>query len=228
MPHRLRPCFLLPLALAACSAPPGARPPQAPANAAGPTGSGSAAIAGSDSAAGISATAADMQRYRSDRYGFRIDYPADWTAQRDFDHGYLANGAWKTYAPAGSVGTPVLALVMPHSNDVTAAELRIGVSSDADAVQHCSEPSGAVRGAVGHATLAGTRFTRFEAADAAMSHYLTVHSYRAVHDGRCYAIDLLVTGTNPQVYDPPATPPFSRDQAFARLHAVLQGFRFTP
>jgi hypothetical protein len=58
-----------------------------------------------------------------------------------------------------------------------------------------------------------------------MSHSLDVHSYRAVRRGACYAIDLLVYGTNPQVFDPPATPPFSRAEAFARMRSVLASLR---
>ncbi len=61
-----------------------------------------------------------------------------------------------------------------------------------------------------------------------MSHYLNVEGYRTVHAGRCYAIDLLLTGTRPEVYDPPATPPFTQTAAKQRLHQALDGFRFLP
>lgn len=44
--------------------------------------------------------------------------------------------------------------------------------------------------------------------------------------GASYAIDLLVYGVNPGVYDPPATPPFSDANAFAAMRTVIQGFRF--
>lgn len=200
----------------------------------GDTGRGAAttaSVAGSTPSAAVSAggvQTAGQQDFRSDEWGFRIDYPPAWTVHHDFSHGYLDNGAWKTYAAPGSKGTPVLALLLPESNKITAAELRIGVSDATDEVRQCTAPPDAVRpGSLGEARVGGTGFTTFEAADAAMSHYLSVHSYRTVHAGRCYAIDLLVTGTNPEVYDPPATPPFSRDQAFARLQQVLESFRFT-
>ncbi|HET8701746.1 MAG TPA: copper resistance protein NlpE, partial [Nitrococcus sp.] len=74
--------------------------------------------------------------------------------------------------------------------------------------------------------ISGVTFTTFEAGDAAMSHYLTTRSYRAVHQATCYAIDVLVFGTNPQVYDPPATPPFTKAQAFARLLPVARNLQF--
>lgn len=122
----------------------------------------------------------------------------------------------------------MVALAIPGSNRVTAAEIRIGASRAPDQVRHCAEPPSSVHpGSVGDAMIDGIHFTRFDAGDAAMSHYLDVHSYRTVHAGTCYAIDLVVFGTNPAVYSPPATPPFTREQAFARMRQVLQGFRFT-
>lgn len=88
-------------------------------------------------------------------------------------------------------------------------------------------PPDAMRaGSEARVRLDGVEFLRFEAGDAAMSHYLNVRSYRGVHDGRCYAIDLLVYGTRPEVYEPPATPPFTQEAAFARLERALAGFAF--
>ncbi|MDN5924012.1 MAG: hypothetical protein L0H70_03315, partial [Xanthomonadales bacterium] len=135
----------------------------------------------------------------------------------------------KSSAGPKSIGTPVLGLTIAHSNKITAGELRIGVSEDAAQVRQCTQPPTSLHdGSLDVISLNGIPFTHFAASDAAMSHYLLVHAYRAVHGGRCYAIDLLVIGTQPQVYDPPATPPFSHAQAFAQLHTALQSFRFTP
>ena len=175
-----------------------------------------------------SASESNRQVLESSRFGFRIEYPKGWTAQRDFRGSYLANGTWKTYAAPGSQGTPVAALVVPGSNDITDAEVRIGVSRAPEDVQACSTaPSSLREGSTDREHIDGADFIRFDAGDAAMSHYLDVHSYRAVHAGACYAIDLLVYGTNPQVYDPPATPPFSKQQAFTAMRDVLRTFHFT-
>jgi hypothetical protein len=67
----------------------------------------------------------------------------------------------------------------------------------------------------------GVAFTHFIVGDAAMSHYVSAESYRAVQDGRCYAVDLVVAGTRPEVYDPPRTPPFSNEEAKQKLAAAL-------
>ena len=118
-------------------------------------------------------------------------------------------------------------LIVPGSNHIADAELRIGVSRAPAEVQRCTAPPSAMRaGSIATQRINGVPFTTFEAADAAMSHHLDVHAFRVVHDGACYAIDLLVFGVNPQVYDPPATPPFSDAKAFDAMRAVIQTFRF--
>jgi len=163
----------------------------------------------------------------SQAWGFRIDVPSGWTLRRDFQSGYLASGAWKAFAAPDSQGEPVLSLTVPGSNHITDAEIRIGASRDPVEVQRCTAPSSAVvAGSVATQRVNGIPFTTFEAADAAMSHHLNVHALRVVHGGACYAIDLLVYGVNPQVYDPPATPPFADAHAFGAMRAVIQTFRF--
>ena len=169
-----------------------------------------------------------VNAFVSDAWGFRIDVPSGWTVRRDFQSSYLANGAWKSFAPPNSHGQPVLALAMPDSNKITDAEIRIGVSRDARELHDCTTPPSAVRpGSVETRNVNGVGFTTFEAADAAMSHHLDVHAYRTVRNGACYAIDLLVFGVNPAVYDPPATPPFSDASAFEAMRDVLQSLQFT-
>src|SRR5690348_5214497 len=85
-----------------------------------------------------SQSAGNLQVLESAAFGFRIAYPKDWTARRDFRSSYLANGSWKTYAPPGSRGTPVAALAVPGSNHVTEAEMRIAVSRAPEEVRSCS------------------------------------------------------------------------------------------
>lgn len=41
-----------------------------------------------------------------------------------------------------------------------------------------------------------------------------------------YAMDVLVFGTHPEVYNPPAIPPFTKKQAFARLLPVARHLQF--
>lgn len=161
-------------------------------------------------------------------YGFRIAVPAGVTPRRDFGGGYLAGQDWKAYAEPGSQGVPRLAMALPGSNRITAAELRIGVSDAAAEVRRCTTPPRGMESGVRRARINGIDFTQFRAQDAAMSHYMVVDAYRTVHAGRCYAVDLMVYGVNPQVYSPPAAEPFPRDEALRRLRAWLDGFAFLP
>ncbi|MHB1058797.1 MAG: hypothetical protein ACYC0F_13050 [Rhodanobacter sp.] len=171
----------------------------------------------------------DSATHRDPEHGFAIAVPSGMQLRRDFQRSYLGDASWKAFAGPGSHGVPAAALVLDGSNRITAAELRIGIGTDSEALAHCLDvPASGVPAAADTAALAGVPFTHFHAADAAMSHYLEVEGYRAVHDGRCYAIDLLVTGTRPEAYDPPAVPPFTQDAAKKRLREALSSFRWLP
>ncbi len=150
-----------------------------------------------------------------------------FTLRRDFRRDYLATDDWKAFAETDNRGKAVAALVLDGSNEITAAELRLGVSDDPDAVAACLEVSdSALPSPRDEIRVDGQPFRHFRASDAAMSHYLTVDAYRAVRQQRCYAIDLLVVGTRPEVYDPPRTPPFDTATAQARLREALGAIRF--
>jgi len=204
---------------------PGGGQPQAPAPISGASATSREPAPANSSRAGAPAA---QRPSTGAAWGLRIDAPRAWAVRHDFAHGYLANDSWKSYAGPDSHGTAIVSFTLPGSNEITSAEIRIGASRDAREIAQCTVPPDAVRsGSVHRDRIGDQEFTAFAASDAAMSHWLDVRGYRAVHGGACYAVDLLVYGTNPAVYDPPATPPFSREQAFARMTAVLRTFRFT-
>ena len=179
--------------------------------------------------AAASSAPVDGTIYSDLKHGFAIAIPSGMQSHYDFQRSYLGDASWKAFAGPDSHGVPIVALVLDGSNQITAAELRIGIGTDSEALAHCRNvPANGAAAATDTTTLAGVPFTHFHAADAAMSHYLDVDSYRVVHAGRCYAIDLLLSGTRPEVYDPPATPPFAQSDAKRRLREALDGFRFLP
>ncbi len=164
--------------------------------------------------------------YTDPQHQFVIAIPADMTLRHDFQRSYFDNAAWKAFANPNSQGTPAIALVLDGSNKITSAELRIGTSTHDKAVAQCLDiPNNAVPSNANSVNLAGTPFIHFHAGDAAMSHYINIDGYRTVHAGRCYAIDLMISGTRPEVFDPPATPPFQVATARQKLHDALRGFR---
>ncbi len=139
----------------------------------------------------------------------------------DFKRSYLMLDAWKLYPSVGSIGTPLVAVVMDGSNEVTSAEMRIGRANTAADIAACVDLPAEATGPSDTTEIGGVRFTHFTASDAAMSHYISAESYRAVHNGACYAIDLIVAGTRPDVYDPPRTPPFTNEAAKVTLVSAL-------
>lgn len=171
---------------------------------------------------------AENQVYTDALRGFSLVVPADMQVRHDFGRSYLDEARWKAFAATDSQGTPVVALVLKGSNHITTAALRIGVSTAARALANCTQmPDNGMASGRDTVKLGGADFVHFHAGDAAMSHYLQVEGYRTVHAGRCYAIDLWISGTRPEVYDPPATPPFTNQQAQRALHQALAGFRFS-
>lgn len=153
--------------------------------------------------------------------GLRLMPVPGTTLERDFDREYLDTDGWKAFAPGDSEGKPLAALVLDGSNDLAAAELRIGSSDSLREAARCLEPPPEAQGDPDQVEIGGVAFVHFRAGDAAMSHFLQVEGYRSVRNGRCVAIDLMVSGTRPEVYDPPRKPPFDTGAAVARLHQAL-------
>jgi hypothetical protein len=160
------------------------------------------------------------------RLGIEVPPMAGMQPRTGVQRDYLAADAWKADAGPDSRGTPLFALVLDGSNEVTTAELRIGSSDTAAAVAGCDGVPDFAR-PVGGGTVEvdGVPFRHFAFSDAAMSHYMEVEAYRAVRGNHCLAIDLLVAGTRPEVYDPPRQPPFDNAEARAKLREALAAIR---
>lgn len=136
--------------------------------------------------------------------------------------GYLLRQSWRQDMRPEEPGALVGSWVLQGSNDVTAAVLRYGVSRDRRSVKNCLIPAGGRANIPTNQVMIGGRpFTHYRLHDAGMSHYLQADVYRSRYQGNCFAIDLIVHGTNPEVYDPPRTQPFSGDAAREALHALL-------
>ncbi|WP_157933846.1 hypothetical protein [Alloalcanivorax mobilis] len=165
--------------------------------------------------------------FRSETYGVEMVYPENGVQGSDDATGYFDNAGWQVFAGPDQHGTRLLSLLLEGSNEITTGELRLGVSRNPEQLRQCTQPGPlAQTDTVSSATFDDVEFTSYSAGDAAMNHYQKVHAFRTLRDDTCYAIDLIVRGTNPEVYDPPKTPPFAQDEAFHRLQALLGGFSF--
>ena len=189
-----------------------------------PSGADPGAAKAADPGGAVSTAGRPAPVYQEGASGVAVGPVAGTRVAHDFQRDYLASPAWKLFAPPDSVGTPLVALVLDGSDRLTAGELRIGRSDNAAAIKTCLEMPDEATGPAVAATvdIGGVPFTHFTVGDAAMSHYVNAESYRAVHDGGCYAIDLVVAGTRPEVYDPPPTPPFAQEEAASRLAEALK------
>lgn len=195
-----------------------------------PSGADPGAAKAADPGGAVSTAGRPAPVYQEGASGVAVGPVAGTRVAHDFQRDYLASPTWKLFAPPDSVGTPLVALVLDGSDRLTAGELRIGRSEDAAAIKTCLEMPAEATGPAVAATvdIGGVPFTHFTVGDAAMSHYVNAESYRAVRDGSCYAIDLVVAGTRPEVYDPPKVPPFTQADAASRLAEALKAVYWVP
>lgn len=166
-------------------------------------------------------------RFDSAEYDVAMVYPASLRVMRGFESSYFLQQRWNPDAAPGVPGEGVLTLTLPESNKLTTGELRLGVSDDSQAVDDCALPNDGNAGTVSHVVIDGVTFKRRDTGDAGMNHHLSRQAYRGVAHGHCYAIDLIVDGTNPSVYPGDPTPPFTQKAAFKRLTALLDGLTFS-
>ena len=166
-------------------------------------------------------------RFDSAEYDVAMVYPASLKVSHGFESSYFLQQRWNPDAAEGVPGEGLLALTLPESNKLTTGELRLGVSDDRQAVNNCALPDDGNAGAASSVVIDGVAFKRRDTGDAGMNHYLSRHAYRGVAHGHCYAIDLIVDGTNPGVYPGNPKPPMTRKTAFKRLTALLDGLTFS-
>jgi len=210
--------FLALLALCGCSRQPGVEDAA--------RGMGDVAPSPASMPEPASRSTASAPVFEDARLGIEVQPMAGMQPRTGFQNDYLAADAWKADAAPDSRGTPLFALVLDGSNEVTTAELRIGNSDTTTAVAGCVEvPDHAQPPGGDTVEVDGVPFRHFVFSDAAMSHYMEVEAYRAVRGDRCLAIDLLVAGTRPEVYDPPRQPPFDNAAARAKLRSALGAIR---
>lgn len=160
-------------------------------------------------------------RFAPTNYPLVLDYDAVLPRVDGEASGYFDNGSWQVAGDAP--GERLLLLELPESNEITTGLWRLGASRNANAVAAClSRPDNAQT--MPDTTMIGGRpFQGFTIGDAGMSHFQTIQGYRAVIDDTCYAIDLIVEGTNGDVYDPPRDAPFAREDAMQRLKRINDG-----
>ncbi|WP_353979194.1 hypothetical protein [Salinicola endophyticus] len=191
------------------------------------TGVAAALLAGCQPQPQDAAGSGEAQRtFHSAEAGVTLAYPAtlervDGNTGTPAVRGYFDNGSWQLDASAP--GKTLITLALPGSNAITTGLWRLGISRDPVAVRQCQRLPANAQRQPGPSTLGGHDATLFTQSDAGMNHFREVESYRRVIAATCYAVDLIVEGSNGEVYDPPRQAPFSRDAAWQALREVNAG-----
>lgn len=166
------------------------------------------------------------QVYTNNSLGFTLQLAEGVKQSPAFTTDYMLADVWSLLDDGTGKGDKVAEFLVPGSNNITAAGLRIGSSKDATQVANCTKAPSYASFDTTTKTIGGVSFTELSLSDAAMSHYRTVNSYRVVRSNTCLVFDAFVSGTNPDVYDPPATAPFTREDAMSKAESILQTIRF--
>ncbi len=155
-------------------------------------------------------TAPNSTKLQNTKYGFEITAPAGATPETFFKNYSLLSDSWRMNAPTtGSASKGMALLAIPiiriEQNDSgpaenksyplnLAIEVRVGVSSStADCYK---KDEGYSNQKVSDVAINGISFKKFSFGDAAMMKYVQGESYRTVHNGLCYAIEQIKTGSS--------------------------------
>lgn len=182
----------------------------------------------------------DPATYTNSTYGFEIAYPQGLFSEGPFQEYYVLSNKWRVAAPEGQQGVALVTIPIfsiDNQSDTAAgkpyplyftAEVRVGASSDLQAVAECLKTDPGYADQKHEAiTLNGTQFERFEFADAAMMQYVQGVSYRTVRDNTCFAIEQLKAGSTYR--DESMAPGISDSQLdayYAQAGEVIESFRF--
>ena len=177
-----------------------------------------------------------LATYTNDEYGFEIQYPKELTPVFDFKSYYHLPDYWRSDIGPNSTGTAVVAIPVFRydSNDSYPryfdAEVRIGVSTSSQDLADCLTPDEpGIPFASSSEIINGVNFDKFGIESAGMMQYLKGFSYRIIHNGTCFAIEQLETGSAYRD-DPPSAkdiPDTQLNAYFESLSNIVDTFKFT-
>lgn len=160
-------------------------------------------------------------------YGFQFIYPAHIKPVRKFTADSFQDGNWSWFGKKEQ-GHPLVSLALHGTpQKTTVAEVRIGVSDDADAVAQCRKlPENAALDSMKTFRHRGTLYTFFSGGKTQANRSLAIHTYRTVHQNHCYSIELMVYGAKPDTMSPPDYNAMNPDEAMSRLTSLWRQMDF--
>ena len=162
--------------------------------------------------------------------GFSIAYPIDFDAQDN----YAATPAANWSVGATSTGIVFFTLTVPKAfepqTNFADATLTVGNSKDPTAVAQCvaDDQNGGQTVPTSTIAINGTAFTVFQSASAGAGNLYQTTSYRALHNGQCYAIEYTIHSS--QIANYPASynlQPFDQATIDSLMQTIIGTFKFT-
>lgn len=169
------------------------------------------------------AFAGNWLSYINTEYGFSISYPQSDNLKQAFEPHYLIGKTWR-YGALGNTGKPIVSITRPLQGkaDYAVTAVRIGVSDDLSDINKCTT------GKSEEKDIGGIKWFGFPIADTAMSQSLKGVSYRTVYQGRCYAIEQILTYSLASVTNEEERKKVleNLDEAYNRMSSVVDTFHF--
>lgn len=117
--------------------------------------------------------------------------------------------------------------VRPKTN-FAGATFTVGESNDPSAISSCLAARNG-ESAAGSVAINGVNFSKFNLGDAGAGNRYDTTSYRAIRDGRCFALEYMIHSTNIGNYDPSqGISQFDKVAVTADLETSVLGFAFLP
>jgi hypothetical protein len=159
--------------------------------------------------------------------GYSISSPFDFDVQQPPAPGGAAEWHWNSTDPGNVLFELTIPRALEPQTNFGGATLTVGSSSNAKSVADCLAPEPAAEKSWKQ-KIGGVEFVAFSASDNGMSHYHDITSFRALHGGKCYAIEYTIESTSIGVYPPAyALKAFDEPRVKAILDRIVGTFRFT-
>lgn len=164
--------------------------------------------------------------YASGEHGFSVAYPAGATLEEGYE------GPWRANALPEVASTNILSITTYSTENQSSypryyyTVVKVGFSSDSREVAECLSPRNG-EAALPDTMLGDTTLKTFSFEDAGMMQYMRGESYRALYEGKCFAIERIARGSSYREGQSPADIPEDvLVREYEKLGDIVGSFRF--
>jgi membrane-bound inhibitor of C-type lysozyme len=168
----------------------------------------------------------DSQRFTADNNSFSFSYPSIGKLSGG-DGSYTTDWMFNSTSTGMVLAKVIIPREVQPQTNFSEARLTIGTSSQPEALNGCLAPTSGAQVATSTLNINGTPYTVITAEDAGAGNFYQTTSYRAVHDGQCYAIEYTIHTTNIGNYSPDqGITEYDAATIKALLENIVQSFRW--